>query len=149
MNDQIIAKPVDILLVEDNPGDIRLTIDMFKEAKVRNNLKVVNNGEEALAYLLKRGEYTQSSYPDIILLDLNIPEKNGQEVLSEIKSHPELRKIPVIILTGSDANQDIYKSYDLHANCFVTKALDMDGFIKIIQSISNFWLTFVKFPVLH
>jgi len=138
--------PVEILLVEDNPGDVRLTQEALREAKVRNNLHVVTDGEEALKFLYRRDGYRDAPRPDIILLDLNLPKKNGQEVLAEIKSDPGLRRIPVVILTTSKAEEDILKSYDLHANCYVTKPVDFEQFIRVIQSIQEFWLTVVKLP---
>jgi len=138
--------PVEILLVEDNPGDVRLTQEALREAKVRNNLHVVSDGEEALKFLYRRDGYSDAPRPDIILLDLNLPKKNGQEVLAEIKADPGLRRIPVVILTTSKAEEDILKSYDLHANCYVTKPVDFEQFIRVIQSIQEFWLTVVKLP---
>ncbi|MCL6465965.1 MAG: response regulator [candidate division WOR-3 bacterium] len=138
--------PVEILLVEDNPGDVRLTQEALREAKVRNNLHVVSDGEEALKFLYRRDGYSDAPRPDIILLDLNLPKKNGQEVLAEIKADPGLRRIPVVILTTSKADEDILKSYDLHANCYVTKPVDFEQFIRVIQSIQEFWLTVVKLP---
>ncbi len=138
--------PVEILLVEDNPGDVRLTQEALREAKVRNNLYVVSDGEEALKFLYRRDGYSDAPRPDIILLDLNLPKKNGQEVLAEIKADPSLRRIPVVILTTSKAEEDILKSYDLHANCYVTKPVDFEQFIRVIQSIQEFWLTVVKLP---
>lgn len=138
--------PVEILLVEDNLGDVRLTQEALREAKVRNNLHVVQDGEEALQFLYRRDGYSDAPRPDIILLDLNLPKKNGQEVLAEIKADPCLRRIPVVILTTSKAEEDILKSYDLHANCYVTKPVDFEQFIRVIQSIQEFWLTVVKLP---
>ncbi len=140
------GNPVEILLVEDNPGDVRLTQEALKEAKVRNNLYVVGDGEKALAFLHQEGEFKDAPRPDIILLDLNLPKKNGQEVLAEIKSDPSLRRIPVVILTTSKAEEDILRSYDLHANCYITKPVDFEQFIKVVQSIEEFWLTVVKLP---
>lgn len=138
--------PVEILLVEDNPGDVRLTQEALREAKVRNNLHVVQDGEAALNFLYRKDGFSNAPRPDIILLDLNLPKKNGQEVLAEIKADPCLRRIPVVILTTSKAEEDILKSYDLHANCYVTKPVDFEQFIRVIQSIQEFWLTVVKLP---
>ncbi len=140
------GNPVEILLVEDNPGDVRLTREALKEAKVRNNLYVVGDGEKALAFLHQEGEFKDAPRPDIIMLDLNLPKKNGQEVLAEIKSDPSLRRIPVVILTTSKAEEDILRSYDLHANCYITKPVDFEQFIKVVQSIEEFWLTVVRLP---
>lgn len=135
-----------ILLVEDNPGDIRLTQEALKEGSIRNELHVVKDGVEAIDYLKRKGKYTNQSTPDIILLDLNLPRKDGREVLAEIKADENLKLIPVIILTTSDADLDIQKSYKLHANCFITKPVDLDQFIFIIRQIETFWFTVVKLP---
>lgn len=137
---------IEILLVEDNPGDVRLTQEALHEAKVRNQLNVVPDGVEALAYLRREGKYARARRPDIIFLDLNLPRKNGREVLEEIKNDPGLKTIPVVILTTSTAEQDILESYQLHANCYVTKPVEMDGFIKAIKCVENFWFTVVKLP---
>lgn len=139
-------KIVDILLVEDNPGDVRLTQEILKESKIRNKLVVVMDGEEALYYLHKEGQYSKAKRPDIILLDLNLPKVNGKEVLASIKSDPELKRIPVVVLTTSVAEQDILKTYDLHANCYITKPIDLDQFITVVKLIEDFWLTIVKLP---
>lgn len=139
--------PVEILLVEDNPGDVRLTQEAFKEAKVRNNLYVAGDGVEALAFLRQQGLHRSAPRPDLILLDLNLPRKDGREVLAEIKADDNLRRIPVVILTTSSAEEDILRTYDLHANCYITKPVDLDQFVKVVQSIENFWLTIVKLPV--
>ncbi len=138
--------PIEVLLVEDNPGDVRLTREALKDGKVRNNLTVVTDGVEALAYLRKEGQYSNAPRPDVILLDLNLPRKDGRTVLAEIKADPNLRRIPVVILTTSQAEEDILKTYDLHANCFVTKPVDLEQFIKVVKSIEDFWLTVVKRP---
>ncbi|WP_028579917.1 response regulator [Desulfogranum japonicum] len=138
--------PVEILLVEDNPGDVRLTIEGLKEGKVRNNLSVVEDGVEALAFLRKEGKYSDAVRPDLILLDLNLPKKDGREVLSEIKSDNDLCRIPVVVLTTSKAEQDILKAYSLHANCYITKPVDLDQFIAVVESIEDFWFTIVKLP---
>lgn len=135
-----------ILLVEDNPGDIRLTQEALKEGTIRNELHVVKDGVEAIDFLKRKGKYTNSPTPDIILLDLNLPRKDGREVLAEIKADDNLKLIPVIILTTSDADLDVQKSYKLHANCFITKPVDLDQFIFIIRQIETFWFTVVKLP---
>lgn len=146
MNTEPMGRPVEILLVEDNPGDVRLTQENFKESKIRNNMCVVNDGVEALAFLRREGRYGDALRPDVILLDLNLPRKDGREVLKEIKADPELRRIPVVILTISSADEDIIRSYDLHANCYITKPIDLEQFGKVVKSISDFWLTMVKLP---
>jgi len=146
MGDETIAKPVNILLVEDNPGDVRLTLEAFKEGRFLNELQVVEDGVEAMAYLKREGKYADASRPELILLDLNLPRKNGNEVLKEIKADADLKRIPVVILTTSKAEEDILKSYDLHANCYITKPVDLHQFIKIVKSIKNFWLTIVNLP---
>ena len=142
----IIGKPVEILLVEDNKGDVGLIEEVFEEAKIRNNLHVAEDGEEALLYLHGEGKFSGSPRPDIILLDLNLPKKGGREVLREIKEDKNLHNIPVIVLTTSDAEKDIIEAYDLHANAYITKPLDFDQFIKVVGSIENFWLDIVKLP---
>ena len=139
-------KPITILLVEDNPADVRLTLEAFKEGKVNNNLHTAKNGEEAMDFLCQRGKFAEAPVPDLILLDLNLPKKDGREVLEEIKTDKNLRKIPVIILTTSKAEEDILKSYNLHANCFITKPVDSDDFMTVAKSIENFWLTIVRLP---
>ncbi len=146
MIDNDLRHQVEILLVEDNPGDIRLIVEVLKEGKISNHLNVVEDGEEALAYLRREGSYQDSIMPDIILLDLNLPKINGTEVLAEIKNDPLLKHIPVIILTTSEAEQDIAKAYDLHANCYITKPVDLEQFLTVVRSIENFWLTIVKLP---
>jgi CheY-like chemotaxis protein len=140
------GRPIEILLVEDNPGDVRLTKEALKLGKVSNHLNVAEDGEQALAFLRREGPYAQAPNPDLILLDLNLPKKNGREVLEEIKADPSLRRIPVVILTVSEAEQDILKSYNLHANCYITKPVDLDKFLTVIQSIEDFWLTMVVLP---
>ncbi|MEI6487878.1 MAG: response regulator [Bacteroidota bacterium] len=139
-------RTINILLVEDNPGDVRLTQEVFKEGKIKNILHVVMDGEEALDYLNKRGKYTTAETPDLVLLDLNLPKIDGREVLEEIKKTPELKRIPVIVLTTSDAQADILKMYDNHANCYITKPVDFSQFINVVKSIEDFWLTIVKLP---
>ncbi len=140
------APPVEILLVEDNPGDHRLTKEALHEGKVYNNLHWVKDGVEALDFLKQRGKYEKVPRPDIILLDLNLPKKDGREVLVEIKQDPNLRAIPVVILTTSAAEEDVLRSYDLHANCYVTKPVDLEKFIVVVQSIDRFWLSVVTLP---
>jgi CheY-like chemotaxis protein len=137
---------VEVLLVEDSPGDVRLTREALKEGKVRNNLNVVSDGVEAMEYLLREGAYANATRPDIVLLDLNMPRKDGREVLAEMKADKNLRRIPVVILTTSEAEQDILRTYDLHANCYLTKPVDLDQFISIVKSVEDFWLTIVKLP---
>lgn len=139
-------KEVEVLLVEDNPGDVRLTMEALKEAKMHNRVSVVQDGMEAMDFLRKRGKFADATRPDLILLDLNLPRKNGREVLAEIKADESLKCIPVVVLTTSEAEQDILKAYKLHANCYVTKPVDLDQFIKVVQSIENFWMTVVKLP---
>jgi CheY-like chemotaxis protein len=133
-------------MVEDNPGDIRLTQEALRENKMNNTLHVVKDGVEAMAFLRREETYADARRPDLILLDLNLPKKDGREVLAEIKADPVLMRIPVVILTTSQAEEDILRSYDLHANCFVTKPVDLDQFMKVVQSIEDFWLTIVKLP---
>ncbi len=137
---------IEILLVEDSPGDARLTTEAFKEAKVRNHIDVVPDGEEAMAYLRQEGKYAGVEAPDLVLLDLNMPKKNGLEVLREIKADPSLMRIPVVILTVSRAEQDIVRTYDLHANCYVPKPVDFKSFLEVVKSIEGFWLTVVRLP---
>lgn len=140
------ARPVEILLVEDNPGDVRLTIEALKEGHIDNNLNVVEDGEQALAYLRREHDFSGVPRPDLILLDLNLPRKDGREVLSEIKSDDVLKTIPVVVLTTSEADGDIRHSYYLQANCYITKPVDLDRFIDIVRSIKDFWLTIAKLP---
>jgi chemotaxis family two-component system response regulator Rcp1 len=138
--------PVEILLAEDNPGDVRLTEKALEEGKLLNNLHVVNNGVKALEFLRQDGEYEDAPKPDLMLLDLNMPRKDGTDVLSEMKEDPELKRIPVVVLTSSEAEEDIVKSYDLHANAYLSKPIDFDGFLDIVERIEDFWLTVVKMP---
>jgi len=140
------AKPVDVLLVEDNPGDVRLTREALKEGKVINNLNVVRDGEEALAYLHREGPYAAAPRPDIILLDLNLPRKDGRGVLAEIKQDEALKRIPVVVLTTSRAEEDILRTYELHANCYIVKPVDLDQFITVVKTINDFWFSVVKLP---
>ena len=139
-------RPIEILLVEDNPGDVRLTIEALKDGRISNNLHVARDGTEGLRFLHREGPDEQAARPDLILLDLNLPKKNGREVLAEIKVDPELRRIPVVVLTTSQADEDVFKSYDLHANCYINKPVDFDQFIRVVRSIEDFWLTVVKLP---
>ena len=140
------SSAINILLVEDNPGDIRLTKEVLKEGKIQNNLSVVMDGEEALLFLKKAGQYANAVTPDIILLDLNLPKKDGREVLAEIKADPGLKCIPVIVLTTSAAEKDILSMYSHYANCYITKPVDFNQFINVVRHIEDFWLTIVKLP---
>lgn len=144
--DSMRMKPIEILLAEDNPGDARLTIEGFKDAKVKNNITVVEDGKEALAYLRNQRPYENAVLPDLILLDLNMPKKDGREVLAEIKADEELRRIPVLVFTISNAERDILQAYNLQANAFITKPIDLDEFISVVKSLEDFWLTIVKLP---
>lgn len=137
---------VEILMVEDNPADIRLTKEAFKDAKVLNNMHIVVDGEEAMAFLRKEGKYPDAPRPDLILLDLNLPKKDGREVLAEIKKDPELKRIPIVVLTTSEDEKDIFKAYDLHVNAYVKKPVDLNQFIKVVEAVEDFWLTVVKLP---
>ncbi len=141
-----IGRAAEFLLIEDNPGDVRLTCEALMESKVKNNLSIVGDGLEAMAFLHREGKYADAPRPDVILLDLNLPKKNGLEVLEEIKADASLKRIPVVIITSSEAEQDILKTYDLHVNCYVNKPVDLEQFIKVVQSIETFWLTIVKLP---
>jgi chemotaxis family two-component system response regulator Rcp1 len=140
------GRPVEILLVEDNPGDVRLTIEALRDSKVRNSLRVARDGVEALAYLRREGPFASAVRPDLILLDLNLPRKDGRQVLSEIKSDLNLRTIPVVILTTSRAEQDVVRSYELQANCYITKPVDLEQFMTVVKSIEDFWLAIVTLP---
>jgi len=146
MNDNIRIRPVIILLVEDNVGDVRLTREALKEGKVLNSLYVAEDGIEALEFLRNEGRFTRMPRPDLILLDLNLPKKDGREVLHDIKSDPLLLSIPVVILTTSKDEEDIIQSYDLHANCFITKPVNLDQFIKVVLSVEEFWFSIVRLP---
>jgi len=141
------GRPIEILLVEDNPGDVRLTREVLRDGKVHNHLNVVQDGTEALAFLYRQGHYATAPRPDLILLDLNLPKKDGREVLVTIKEDDSLRRIPVVILTTSQAEEDILRAYNLHGNCYITKPVDLDQFIRIVKSIEEFWLTIVKLPM--
>jgi chemotaxis family two-component system response regulator Rcp1 len=146
MNNEEISKNIEILLVEDNPADIRLAQEAFKDAKVHNILYTVGDGVEAMAFLRRQGKYADVGRPDLILLDLNLPKKDGREVLAEIKTDEHLKLIPVVILTVSKDEEDILKTYNLHANCYITKPIDFEQFMKVVKSIEEFWLTIVKLP---
>jgi len=146
MTHEEIGRPIEILLVEDNPADVRLTQENFKESKILNNLHVVTDGVEAIAFLRREGNYVDAVRPDLILLDLNLPRKDGREVLGEIKTDDKLKRIPVVILTVSKADEDIINAYNLHANCYVTKPLDLEQFTKVVKSIEEFWFSIVKLP---
>ncbi|MEW5744941.1 MAG: response regulator [Nitrospirota bacterium] len=143
---QELCRPIEILLIEDNPGDVDLVREALSEAKVRNELHVATDGEEAMKFLRREGHYADAPVPDLILLDLNLPVKNGREVLAEIKSDPELGIIPVVVLTTSKEETDIIKSYRLHANCYITKPVDFEQFLNVVKSIEDFWFTIVKLP---
>jgi CheY-like chemotaxis protein len=138
--------PVEVLLVEDNPGDVRLTSEGLREGKIKNHLSVVSNGVQAMAFLRRQGEYANAPRPDLILLDLNLPLKDGREVLADLKADEDLRRIPVVVLTTSSAEQDIVNSYNLAANAYVTKPLDFDAFVHVVKSIEEFWFSIVRLP---
>lgn len=146
MSDVSELHRIEILLVEDNPGDVRLTREALKEGKVYNNLSVVSDGVEAMAYLRKQGDYAGTTLPDIILLDLNLPKMDGREVLAAIKADKILKRIPVVVLTTSKADEDVLRVYDLHANCYITKPVDLEQFLHVVKSIKDFWFTVVKLP---
>jgi two-component system response regulator len=146
MNDPTRVKPIDILLVEDNPGDVRLTEEALKENNLHLNVHVVGDGVEAMEFLKREGNFSDAPHPDLIFLDLNLPKMDGRELLSKIKEDPDLRRIPVVILTISTAEEDVFKTYDLHANCYITKPVDMDQFIKVVKSVEDFWFAIVKLP---
>lgn len=146
MSQEYLGQMIEILLVEDNPGDVRLTQEALKEAKVSNRMNVVVDGEEALQYVRRQGRFHDAVRPDLILLDLNLPKKDGREVLTEIKSDPQLRSIPIVVLTTSNAELDIMRAYDLHANCYITKPVDLDQFLHVVREIESFWLTLVMLP---
>ena len=141
-----LNNPIEILLVEDNPGDVRLIKEVFKDAKIYNAMQVAYDGETAMEILRRKGEYMDGSYPDLILLDLNLPKKDGREVLREIKEDENLKCIPVVILTTSNAEEDLIETYKMNANCYITKPVDLDQFINVVKSIENFWLSIVKLP---
>ncbi len=140
------GRPIEIFLIEDNPGDARLTVEALREAKVHNRLSWVTDGAEALAFLQREGKHANAPRPDLILLDLNLPRKDGREVLAEIKKNDKFRRIPVVVLTTSQAEEDILKAYHLNANCYITKPVDLDKFIEVVRTIKDFWLSIVRLP---
>jgi CheY-like chemotaxis protein len=146
MPETFSSRPIEILLVEDNPGDARLTREALREGKIRNNLHHARDGVEALAYLRREGEHAKAAIPDLVLLDLNLPRKDGREVLAEMKQDARLRTIPVVVLTTSEAESDIVRSYELHANCYITKPVGLEQFIAIVREIESFWLAVVTLP---
>jgi len=146
MSKQTEGRPIDILLVEDNPGDACLAREAMVESKIKNELHHVTDGEQALAYLRKQGAYAQAPRPDLILLDLNLPLKDGREVLAELKNDVQFKRIPIVVLTVSSDDIDILKAYNLHANCFISKPLDLEQFMTIVRTIESFWLTIVSLP---
>lgn len=148
MTVRMTNRPIEILLVEDNLGDARLTQEALKEGKVRNNLHHARDGVEAMEFLRREGPHGDAPRPDLVLLDLNLPRKDGREVLSEMKEDPDLRLIPVVVLTTSEAEQDVLRTYQLRANCYITKPVDLEKFITIVRSIEDFWLTIVRLPSL-
>lgn len=139
-------QPIEILLIEDNPGDVRLIMEIFKENSMENHVAVVRDGVEAMAYLYRIGHYSHVNRPDMVLLDLNLPRKDGRSVLSEIKTDPDLQSIPVIVLTSSDAEEDIRHAYELHANCYIAKPVDFEQLLRVIRLLNEFWFTVVKLP---
>ena len=146
MGSEKLVKPIEILLVEDNPGDVDLARDALENSKIHNTLHVVGDGEEAMAFLRQSGKFKDAPRPDIVLLDLNLPKKDGREVLAEIKADEELKRIPVVILTTSRAEEDVLKTYNLHANCYITKPIDLTQFVKVVKAIEDFWFTIVRLP---
>lgn len=146
MNQGTRVKPIEILMVEDNEGDARLALEAMKDSKIKNSMHRVRDGDEAMAFLRQEGKYTDALRPDLVLLDLNLPRKSGQEVLAEMKADMDLKRIPVVILTVSSDEADVRKTYNSHANCYVTKPLDLAQFMKVVRAIEDFWLTIVKLP---
>ena len=146
MSAAVSGRPVEIFLVEDNPGDVDLTRETLQDCKLLNHMSVVSNGVEAMAYLRHEGKYVDAFRPDLILLDLNLPKKDGREVLAEIKADERLRRIPVVVLTTSCAEKDILETYDLHANCYITKPVNLDQFSAVVKAIEEFWFTIVRLP---
>jgi CheY-like chemotaxis protein len=146
MKNKKLVKPIEILLVEDNPGDVELTREALENSKVLNKLWVAEDGEAALAFLRREGKYADAARPDLILLDLNLPKIDGREVLAEIKNDEDLKRIPVVVLTTSKAEEDVLKSYNLHANCYITKPIDFSQFSRVVKSIKEFWLSIVVLP---
>jgi len=141
-----LVRPIEILLVEDSPSDTELTVEALQEGKIYNRLTTVEDGVQALNYLLRREPYANAPRPDLILLDLNLPRKDGREVLAELKAHPDLKTIPVVVLTTSRADEDVLRAYSLHANCYILKPVDFRQFVEVIRQIENFWLSVVKLP---
>ena len=139
-------EPIDILLIEDNPGDVRLTQEALRDGKVINKLTVVSDGVQALDFLRQKGRYAGATRPDVIFLDLNLPRKDGREVLAEIKDDPDLKRIPVVVITSSKSEEDVLRSYNLHANCYVTKPMDFEKFVSVVKSVKDFWMGIVKLP---
>ena len=146
MSNVASARPIEILLVEDNPGDVRLLMETFREGKIRNRISLVEDGVEALAFLRKEGEHGSAPRPDLILLDLSLPRKNGQEVLAEVKQDADLKRIPVVVITSSQAEKDILQAYNNHVNCYLTKPVDLEQFMGVVRSVEEFWLSVVKLP---
>ena len=146
MNISEMGRPIEILLVEDNPGDVRLTKEALREAKVCNRIHTVSDGMQAMSFLNREHSYVDVPFPDLVLLDLNLPKKDGREVLASIKANPKIRHIPVVVLTTSKSEEDIIKSYELQASCYVTKPVDLDQFLEVVKSIGDFWLAVVKLP---
>ena len=146
MTTETALKPVEILMVEDNPADVRLAMEALKESKLLNTVSVVEDGVEAMAFLRREGKYAGAARPDAILLDLNLPRKDGREVLAEIKADERLKRIPVVVLTTSQAEQDIVKAYDLSANCYITKPVNLDQFIAVVRAVGEFWFSIVRLP---
>jgi two-component system, chemotaxis family, response regulator Rcp1 len=146
MNAKATCSPIEILLVEDDPGDVRLTREALKTAKVLNHLSAVDNGVEAMAFLRREGKYDRAPFPDLVLLDLNLPKKDGRAVLAEIKTDPSLKHVPVVVLTTSQDERDILQAYSTHANCYITKPVDLKQFLSVVEAIDNFWLAIVKLP---
>jgi CheY-like chemotaxis protein len=146
MSESLPARPIEVLLVEDDPGDVLMTQEAFADYKIANRLSVVTNGEDAIAYLRKQGEYADAPTPDLVLLDLNLPRRDGREVLRDVKADPELRRIPIVVLTTSDANEDVLASYDLHANAYVRKPVDFEQFVEAVRAIDDFFITVVRLP---
>ena len=146
MPEQSPSQPIEILLVEDDPGDVLMTQEAFQDYKIANRLSVVSNGEDAIAYMRKQGRFADVATPDLVLLDLNLPRRDGREVLLDIKGDPELRRIPVVILTTSEAEEDVIAAYDLHANAYVRKPVDFDQFVAAVRAIDDFFITVVRLP---
>lgn len=146
MPESVPSQPIEVLLVEDDPGDVLMTQEAFADYKIANRLTVVTNGEDAIAYLRKQGRYAEVPTPDLVLLDLNLPRRDGREVLRDVKGDPELRRIPVVVLTTSEAEEDVLASYDLHANAYVRKPVDFDQFVTAVRAIDDFFITVVRLP---